>query len=271
MPESEISATTANATWLESLHNVYYNGINHAPRGLATKEIMNNILTFDMRYPICYHQDRKLSYKFMAAEAYWITSGSMFEEDIAPYNKFIGNFSDDGYIFNGNYGVPFIHQLDYVVNALLKDQHTRQAALTIWRPSPPRTKDFPCTIALIFNIRDYKIHTTVLMRSSDNVLGIPYDFFNFTIMTLRVLTYLNENAKETFGKLITLGNLTLHAVSSHIYEDKYPIVEELMISSPDKYTQCVPSQAESDWKFVVNSLLACRDLTDTTNLWKIRP
>jgi thymidylate synthase len=39
-------------------------------------------------------------------------------------------------------------QLDYVVEALVKDNDSRQAVLTIWRPSPAPSKDIPCTVSI---------------------------------------------------------------------------------------------------------------------------
>ena len=72
----------------------------------------------------------------MAAEALWILSGDNKVETIAPYNKNIKQFSDDGIIFQGAYGPRIISQLDYVIESLRKDRESRQAVLTIWNPNP---------------------------------------------------------------------------------------------------------------------------------------
>lgn len=270
-----ISEESANRAWIGALVRIMNLGDSVSPRGMETKEIRPNIVSFDMNRPICYHQNRKLSYKFMAAEAYWIVSGSMFAEDITPYNKHIGQFSDDGYIFNGNYGVPFAYQLEYVANSLFTDRSTRQAVLTIWRPNPIHSKDYPCTISLGFSVRDGKIDTFVTMRSSDGWLGLPYDVFNFTVMTLRVLCRLNEKI-GTKSESITLGNMHLFLMSSHLYKRNFLDVLEVTNESPDKgATSSVPERALHDWNFLSKSLIACRDtdsksISDET-LWEIRP
>ena len=75
---------TATEAWLLSIEKVYCYGKTVVPRNMCTKEILNDVCVFDMNYPICHHGDRHLSYKFMAAEAYWITSGSPLVEDIGP-------------------------------------------------------------------------------------------------------------------------------------------------------------------------------------------
>ncbi len=265
---------TANQAWLENLNIVYESGHSVGPRGFATKEIIDHNCVFDMNYPICHHQSRKLSYKFMAAEAYWITSGSMFAEDIAPYNKHIGQFSDDQYIFNGNYGVPFIHQVESVIQTLKKDKNSRQAVMTIWRPNPIQSKDYPCTISLMFIIRNGKMHTKVSMRSQDLWLGQPYDFFNFTMMTLRVLTGYNAiSSGSALGNIVELGSMHWSGFSTHIYERNFSQVEIVNDSASDKVTNAVNSRCLTDWTYVAKSLLACRDNVDTSglNVWNIRP
>ena len=267
----QIMPLTANQAWAHSLDYVFSEGKEVTPKGIKTKECLNESILFDMNNPICYHQHRKLSYTFMAAEAYWINSGSMFTDDIIPYNKHIAQFSDDNHIFNGAYGPKFLNQLMYVVYTLEKDASSRQAVMTIWHPNPVRTKDYACTVCLQFLIRENKLNTIVTMRSNDLWLGRPYDVFNFTIMSLRVLTMLNADFKDTFRPLYSLGWLALNVGSAHIYESDFEKVQKVYQTLPDKHAQKVPNEALTDWKFIVDSLLACRDKKSTKGLWKIRP
>ena len=262
---------SANAAWLSSLAVTYQRGNDVTVRGMKTKEIMNQTISFDMNYPVCQHSRRKLSYIFMAAEAYWITSGSMLTEEIAPYNKHIAQFSDDGYIFNGAYGPMFISQVEYVVKQLFDDPHTRQAVMTIWVPNPIHSKDYRCTVSLIFNIRDGKLNTTVTMRSNDLILGRPYDMFNFTVMTLRVLTRLNQKLDEERRPIVDLGIQTLHAISAHLYETHYELADQILtlMKQPDHIR--IPDKCLTDWKYVTDSLLACRDKAEKDHHWRIRP
>lgn len=262
---------TANEAWIMTLAHVLHLGHTESPRGKTTKELINQSFKFDMRYPVCWHPKRKLSYTFMAAEAYWITSGSMFVDDIEPYNKHIAQFSDDGYIFNGAYGPKVINQINYVVNTLRKDPNSRQAIMSIWVHNPISSKDIACTLTLQFLIRRNKIHTIVNMRSNDLWLGRPYDMFNFTVITLRILTYLNEDYYDTFNELIELGDMYFNVGSSHLYEENFESAKAVIDENPNYDPIQVPIFAINDWKYVVDSLLACRDQKDATGLWIIRP
>lgn len=202
--------------WLKSLSDLIDNGKSICPRGEKTFEIMQRTMVVDMRRPVLTVPGRKLNYKFMAAEAFWILSGDNRVETIAPYNENISKFSDDGVKFHGAYGPKIVDQMSYVVGKLLEDSHTRQAGLTIWRECPPKTKDVPCTVAMFFYIRGNKLHASVYMRSSDIWLGVPYDVFNFSMIAHCVCAFYNS-ASDGFSQ-IEPGLLHLTAGSSHIYE-----------------------------------------------------
>lgn len=199
-------------TWIEALNDILANGHEVSPRGKLTREIPQRTLQVSMRKPVLTVPDRSLSYKFMAAEAYWILSGDDRVETIAPYNSRIAEFSDNGETFFGAYGPKIVGQLGYVVDKLVEDQDTRQAGLTIWRENPPATKDVPCTVAAFFNIRSGQLNAHVFMRSSDVWLGVPYDVFNFSMLAHYICAFLNKK-----GLPVSPGQLFLTAASSHLY------------------------------------------------------
>ena len=91
----------ANFEWLDELANVLNNGTDVSPRGQLTKELLQQTSVIDMRRPVITLPERHLSTKFLGGEAYWILSGDNRVETIAPYNKNIVNYSDDGKTFFG--------------------------------------------------------------------------------------------------------------------------------------------------------------------------
>lgn len=202
--------------WKSLLAEILGSGQPSAPRGQPILELMSKKIVVDMRYPVLTIPERKLNYRFMAAEADWILSGDDRVETIAPYNPNISKFSDDGVRFFGAYGPPILEQLDYVISKIEEDLDTRQAGLTIWRQNPPKTKDVPCTVAIFFNVRKDLVHTHVFMRSSDAWLGVPYDVFTFSMLTHLVCALINKRAK--LPTVLRPGLLHLTAASSHLYE-----------------------------------------------------
>lgn len=217
-----------NAEWLNTLHLTMFTGHSVAPRGKPTKELLHHTVTVDMRYPVLTIQERKLSYQFMAAEAFWILSGDERVAGIAPWNKNIGQFSDDGVVFAGAYGPMVSGQLDYVVRTLANDPDTRQAVMVIWRRNPAASKDIPCTVALDFKLRHGKLNCHAFMRSSDQWMGLPYDVFNFSMLSHLVCGLVNEQRPHA---QVEPGALFLTAASSHLYEPQWDAATTLLAST----------------------------------------
>lgn len=213
--------------WQQLLKDLLLNGRETSPRGMKTLELPQHTVAFDMRWPVVTVPQRKLHVPFLGGEAYWILSGDDTVEGIKDYNRHITQFSDDGVKFFGAYGPKVCGQMIYVVDKLREDPQSRQAGMTIWRENPPKTKDVPCTVALFFNVRGGKLHAHVFMRSSDAWLGLPYDAFNFTMITAAVVKELNRDRLP--GVYIELGTQYLTMVSSHIYEQHWDIARECMM------------------------------------------
>lgn len=206
--------SSASGAWLDLVSDILRAGHVVEPRGRRTRELIASSRTFDMRYPVVNTIGRRLGYRFMTAEAAWIMGGQDDVASIAPYSKEVSRFSDDGVSFFGAYGPKIKEQLPYIVNALTGDRDSRQAVINIWRETPPRTRDVPCTLSLQFLIRGDHLHCIANMRSSDVWLGWPYDVFNFTMVSAGVLGRVNDLVDKT----VSLGTLTLRAGSQHLYD-----------------------------------------------------
>lgn len=249
---------TATHGWLEALAQIKQKGAAIAPRGKSTLEVPQRTDIISMRHPLMLVPRRALSYRFCAAEAFWILSGSDRLDMIAPYNARMAEFSDDGIHLFGAYGPPITDQLSYVVEKLTKDESSRQAGLTIWRQKPPDTKDPPCTIAMWFMVRDDRLNMHVYMRSNDVWLGWPYDVFSFTMVAHAVCCRLNRAP----GRLAVIepGALFLTAASSHLYAENLEGVAYVQadIHPPGSQSK-TPTELYTDEDVLMATLKALRD------------
>lgn len=195
-----------------------------SPRDLGTREIMNVAVTLENVYkPLVTNPWRKLNYAFAFAEVGWIAAGRNDLEYLLPFNKAMAKFSDDGETLSGAYGPRIKDQLEYVIYKLKKDPDTRQAVMSIWKPSPGESKDIPCTIMMHFLIRGGKLHLTTYMRSNDIWLGFPYDIFTFTSILRQTAFTLNVSA----------GTYTHIVGSMHIYKHNWSGIDlALKYSNP---------------------------------------
>jgi thymidylate synthase len=215
-----------NKKYLILLRNIFVDGNTVDVRGHSTCEVINNNFTINMCKPLITSSRRKLGYKFALAEAYWILSGDNRVETISPYSKIISKFSDDNITFFGAYGPKIINQFGYVVNCFACEPvseeklTSRQAVINIWRENPGKSKDIPCTLSVQFVIRQetedpslFSLHCIDTMRSSDAWLGIPYDVFNFSMLSAMICIEL----RRLTGFNIVPGKLYMNLASSHLY------------------------------------------------------
>lgn len=231
---------TANEEWLDTLRKIVIHGSEHSPRGYQTLEILANQTKIDMNFPIVSVPDRKMGFKFMFAEAWWILSGKKDVESIAPYSKMISSFSDNGHTFDGAYGPMFLEQVRYAVDSLVEDPETRQSIISIWRPNPRASKDIPCTLSLQFIMREGRLHCNSTMRSSDIWLGWVYDVFNFSMMASYVLLLAQE--KNELFRSVILGDLSLTAGSQHLYERDFAKAQKIVKEGPTSAYRCNPNK-----------------------------
>jgi thymidylate synthase len=238
-----ITADSASSLVFQVLSALATNTPNHrwevvAPRGMPTRELRWVWYRLDdVTRCITWLPERRLNYSFMTAEWAWIFSGSDDVAMIGSYNDKIKQFSDDGETFWGAYGPRWRSQIGGVIHRLKEDPTCRQAITCIWRPEYNRlvesedelgvadhymnTKDVPCTVMMQYMVRNNKLETGVVMRSSDAWLGLPYDIFNFSMLA--------QSVAEELG--LEPGPLTLFIASSHLYDRDLHRVEEVLTES----------------------------------------
>lgn len=239
-----------NSVWINTLRHLVQDGKLAEPRNKKCRELLGWQTVVDMNMPVMSIAARKLSYKFMAAEAAWILSGDNRVSTIKKHAPRITEFSDDGLTFHGAYGPKVIDQIPYVAHALSQDRESRQAVINIWRERPVPTKDVPCTVSLQFMIRDNRLHCFDTMRSSDIWLGWPYDVFNMSMISRYILLYLKNIDLDAYESTTELGNLYLTAGSMHLYEENVQQAFELLTepSLQSKHTEAriLPSADVAD-------------------------
>lgn len=128
----------------------------------------------------------------------------------------------DGY---GNYGdrAAVNSQLEYAFQQLRDDPCTRRAIVTLWNPDrdvPASHMDHPCTMGIMFRVRNSALDMTVAMRSQDMWLGHPYDVIQFALL------------QQTFATALELecGTYTHHMASCHIYARDVPAINYFLDS-----------------------------------------
>lgn len=208
--------------------------INEGDEVENTFELLNTVLEIEEpSIKDIYLPMRNFSKKYLMKELNWYWTGNNDVNYIGEVAKMWYDISDDGKTSNSAYGY-IIHkkyerdQLMEIYELLKKDSYSRRAILNISDAllHKQNTKDYQCTIALQFLIRDNKLNMTVFMRSNDIYFGLPYDSIYF--MTIQDWLAKKLNVK--------IGSYTHHATSMHMYKsdvDKFK--EHNNVINLDKY------------------------------------
>lgn len=179
---------------------------------------------------------RKIFPHVAAAELAWTLQGSQDTKFIKKYSKMWDKFEDSPDHVETAYGYRWRNrfmrdQLMDAIAALKKDRSNRQIFVTAWDANEDgllnigKYKNMPCILGFMLSTIGNKLNMTVILRSSDTVVGLPYD----TLMYTFLLCALSKTIGVPAGKIFFILN---HA---HIYANHYEIAQR-MTESYDKYT-----------------------------------
>lgn len=210
------------------------NSHNHqvSPRGMKIKEMIDYKAIIKNPLNLAFDFDnRKFSWKYLAAEMLRYMSGKLESENIWKYAKLWKDVANEDGTLNSNYWYivlfkqmpSWFNQYEFIISMLAWDKDSRQALIRynsaehiyIWN------KDMTCTISNQFFIRDNKLHMIVNMRSNDAYYGFQYDLVRFGLL----LQSLRLDLLKYYPDL-KLWEIHHNAGSIHFYE--------LMFETSDK-------------------------------------
>ena len=116
-------------------------------------------------------------------------------------------------------------QWRWALYSLIQDKDSRQAVMHFNRPCHQYlgVKDFPCTLEMIFHIRDNKLNATTVMRSNDVIKGTTFDIPFFMLVQQMML-----NALKKVYPDLEMGTYTHLAHSMHLYESDFELVGKML-------------------------------------------
>lgn len=217
---------------------------------------------------------RKMFPKSAAAEVAWFLMGTQdasFIRRHAPlWDKFVEPIWKEGVTFEGikaAYGYRWrTHfgrdQLIEAVNALSADPSDRRCVVVAWDPAEDGNgakgqKNVPCPMAYTLSLTVGELHSSLLIRSSDVFVGLPYDVMGHAMLMDAIAATLR----------VKLGVMHITLAHPHLYEDHWdmavqclqqaPVVPRLQLPgfnlqqiarAPDDYVERVAAEAKAaEW------------------------
>lgn len=225
-----------NAQYMNLLSKTHTRGIvevNERTKNIVTTLPYQYNINIDMRFmenKILLLNNRRYYPHIAAAETAWQLLGT---KDAYLMNKFApklwGKFTNQkgevetayGYRWQNHFGR---NQLLEGIEALIEDNTNRQIVISAWDPKTDgllnigNQKNVPCPVMFTLNIIDNKLNMSVFIRSSDIVLGLPYDIMNYMFLYNAIRISLSINDKIENGYI----NFTL--ANAHYYKNQKDVV-----------------------------------------------
>jgi hypothetical protein len=125
-------------------------------------------------------------------------------------------------------GIRFAYgDLDDVVRRLVSSPLTRQAYLPVWFPEDtgaPEGERVPCTIGYHFMIREGRLHVSYTIRACDFMRHFKDDVY----MAIRLAQWVRDRVESELSEgMMSMGDLTMHIGSFHIFNGDRPMVKHL--------------------------------------------
>jgi thymidylate synthase len=189
---------TADEAWLQALQFFRDRSVPLVPdtRTGATREVLHaHFAIADPRQRWVVSRRPPLNPAYAIAEVIWIITG---REDAAfpnAWNSQLPKFAGTSEIYHGAYGFRLRHrfgldQIERVYEALRHNPSTRQAVLQVWDPTidlpgadgAAAAEDIPCNVCALLKVRQGRLEWLQVLRSNDLMLGVPYNFIQFTTL-----------------------------------------------------------------------------------------
>lgn len=223
--------------YLELLEDILENGVVKGDRtGTGTTSVFGRQFRHNLANGFPLLTTKRLHFKSIANELIWFLSGNT---NVAWLNQNGVTIWDEWATPDGELGPVYgkqwtawptrdggsINQIDYVVNTLRTNPHSRRILFHGWNPeylpdeskSPVQNAEDglmalpPCHLLYQFYVANGKLSSQLYIRSSDSFLGLPYN-----IASLALLTHMLAQQCDLVPHEIVISIGDLHAYANHM-------------------------------------------------------
>jgi thymidylate synthase len=225
----QFAGNTANEVWSAALAEFGGDGsaMRQPSRAGDTREILHAVFCIaDPRQRWTPARRPAMNPAFAIAEALWLIWGRRDAALPVFFNSAYAKFNGPGPTYGGAYGYRLrggfgIDQLTRAADALTASGNSRQVVLQIWdamqdlptETGSARRTDIPCNLISMLKVRGNRLHWSQILRSNDLILGVPYNFVQFTM--------LQEVLAGWIG--VDVGPYTHFSDSLHIYDRDFAV------------------------------------------------
>ena len=239
--------------YLELLQDILDNGSVKGDRtGTGTVSVFGRQFRHDLSKGFPLLTTKKLHFKSIANELIWFLNGDtnnnwLNENGVKIWDEWALEDGDLGPIYGKQWTAwptkdgKTINQIDYVVDCLKNKPDSRRILFHGWNVeflpdenlSPHENVKQgkmalpPCHLLYQFYVADNKLSAQLYIRSSDSLLGLPYN-----TASLALLTHMLAQQCD-----LDVGEIVITTGDSHIYSNHFDQVNEQLSRKPHELPQ----------------------------------
>lgn len=255
-------STTGEQGYLDLIRDILDNGVDRDDRtGTGTRSVFGRQLRFDLSEGFPLLTTKKMELKSVLSELIWFIEGSGDERRLAeirygkPRDKLNGkttiwtaNAEADYWAtkaaFEGDlgrvYGVQWrawtnrkgeqTDQIANLVRGLQEDPNSRRHILLGWNPGELDEMALPpCHVMSNFYVVDGKLSCMMTQRSQDVLLGAPYNYASYALLTHMLAQVCG------YG----VGELIVSSADTHLYLNHLDQAREQIARTPRELPQLI--------------------------------
>jgi thymidylate synthase len=233
--------------YLDLLRDVLENGSLKGDRtGTGTTSVFGRQFRHNLADGFPLLTTKALHFKSIVNELLWFLSGDtntkwLTENGVRIWNEWATEEGDLGPVYGKQWTAwptkdgQTINQIDYVINTLKTNPNSRRILFHAWNVEylpdesmSPQENVLngkmalpPCHLLYQFYVSDSKLHASLYIRSSDSLLGLPYNAASLSCLTHMLAQQCDLGVGEI---IISLGDV--HIYSNHMEQVKTQLSRE---------------------------------------------
>ena len=231
--------------YLDLMQKIIEEGVDRPNRtGIDARSIFTETMSFDLRdNKIPLFTTKKVYWKGVVKELLWFIKGQTDSKILEADNVNIwkGNSSREyldakglteypegecgpiyGYQWR-NFNGEELDQLAHVINQIKENPNSRYHIVSAWNPLQLHEMALPpCHMMYAFYVANGELSCTMVQRSVDTLLGLPFNVASYSLLTHMVAQVCGLKAKE-FNWI---------GLDTHIYKNHFEQVKEQISREP---------------------------------------
>lgn len=220
--------------YLDFLNHIMENGIQRQDRtGVGTIGTFGYQMRFDLQEGFPAVTTKKLHFRSIIYELLWFLNGDtnikyLKENGVSIWNEWANENGDLGPVYGKQWVAweakdgRIINQIATVIEQIKRDPNSRRLIVSAWNVG--ELKDMalmPCHILFQFYVSEGRLSCQLYQRSSDSLIGLPYNLASYSILTRIIAQQCDLEA----GDFVWTGG-DCHIYLNHLEQVKLQLTRE---------------------------------------------